>query len=92
MGSIRSIDSTTASRKFSIFAESRNLLFALHSPQDALWIGRIVDYAFTVAFNPMFYHLLEASQEATNIGILVIELIYNNPNLSYVSKIVARLS
>ncbi|XP_028081115.1 methionine aminopeptidase 2B-like isoform X3 [Camellia sinensis] len=46
-GSIRSIDSTTASR-------------------------RIVDYAFTVAFNPMFRHLLEASQEATNIGILVL--------------------
>ncbi|XP_028081114.1 methionine aminopeptidase 2B-like isoform X2 [Camellia sinensis] len=45
---------------------------ALHSPQDALWIGRIVDYAFTVAFNPMFRHLLEASQEATNIGILVL--------------------
>ncbi|CAL5421437.1 unnamed protein product [Camellia sinensis] len=43
---------------------------ALHSPQDALWIGRIVDYGFTVAFNPMFHHLREASQEATNIGIL----------------------
>ncbi|GMP50597.1 hypothetical protein CsSME_00017149 [Camellia sinensis var. sinensis] len=53
--------------------------------------GRIVDYAFTVAFNPMFDHLLEASQEATNVGILVIELNHNNTNLSNVSKIVARL-
>ncbi|CAL5349999.1 unnamed protein product [Camellia sinensis] len=64
-GSIRSIDSTTASKIFRIVCKQ-----ALHSPQDALWIGRIVDYAFTVAFNPMFHHLLEASQEATNIGIL----------------------
>ncbi|XP_073053572.1 methionine aminopeptidase 2B-like isoform X4 [Primulina eburnea] len=31
--------------------------------------GHIVDCAFTVAFNPMFYPLLEASREATNMGI-----------------------
>ncbi|KAK4387855.1 Methionine aminopeptidase 2B [Sesamum angolense] len=31
--------------------------------------GRIVDCAFTVAFNPMFNPLLEASREATNTGI-----------------------
>lgn len=31
--------------------------------------GRIVDCAFTVAFNPMFDPLLEASREATNTGI-----------------------
>ena len=33
--------------------------------------GRIVDCAFTVAFNPMFNPLLEASREATNTGIKV---------------------
>ncbi|XP_020530611.1 methionine aminopeptidase 2B isoform X2 [Amborella trichopoda] len=31
--------------------------------------GRIVDCAFTVAFNPMFAPLLEAAKEATNTGI-----------------------
>ncbi|KAK2967485.1 hypothetical protein RJ640_009667 [Escallonia rubra] len=31
--------------------------------------GHIVDCAFTVAFNPMFDPLLEASREATNTGI-----------------------
>ncbi|XP_027164685.1 methionine aminopeptidase 2B-like [Coffea eugenioides] len=31
--------------------------------------GHIVDSAFTVAFNPMFDPLLEASREATNTGI-----------------------
>ncbi|XP_030442738.1 methionine aminopeptidase 2B isoform X1 [Syzygium oleosum] len=31
--------------------------------------GLIVDCAFTVAFNPMFHPLLEASREATNAGI-----------------------
>ncbi|KAG0498720.1 hypothetical protein HPP92_003411 [Vanilla planifolia] len=31
--------------------------------------GHIVDCAFTVAFNPMFSPLLEASREATNTGI-----------------------
>lgn len=31
--------------------------------------GRIIDCAFTVAFNPMFDSLLEASREATNTGI-----------------------
>lgn len=31
--------------------------------------GRIVDCAFTIAFNPMFDPLLEASREATNTGI-----------------------
>lgn len=31
--------------------------------------GRIIDCAFTVAFNPMFDPLLEASKEATNTGI-----------------------
>ncbi|XP_042414389.1 methionine aminopeptidase 2B-like isoform X1 [Zingiber officinale] len=31
--------------------------------------GRIVDCAFTVAFNPMFNPLLEASREATNAGV-----------------------
>ncbi|KAI5071664.1 hypothetical protein GOP47_0013915 [Adiantum capillus-veneris] len=31
--------------------------------------GRIIDCAFTVAFNPMFDPLLEASREATNTGI-----------------------
>jgi methionyl aminopeptidase len=31
--------------------------------------GRIVDCAFTVAFNPQFDPLLEASREATNTGI-----------------------
>ncbi|KAL9392106.1 hypothetical protein Peur_016026 [Populus x canadensis] len=31
--------------------------------------GHIVDCAFTVAFNPMFDPLLEASREATNMGI-----------------------
>ncbi|KAK8950541.1 Methionine aminopeptidase 2B [Platanthera guangdongensis] len=31
--------------------------------------GHIVDCAFTVAFNPMFNPLLEASREATNMGI-----------------------
>ncbi|BAU03604.1 hypothetical protein VIGAN_UM141300 [Vigna angularis var. angularis] len=33
--------------------------------------GYIVDCAFTVAFNPMFDPLLEASREATNTGIKV---------------------
>ena len=36
-----------------------------------LFIGYIVDCAFTVAFNPMFDPLLEASREATNTGIKV---------------------
>ncbi|GFZ14415.1 methionine aminopeptidase 2B [Actinidia rufa] len=34
--------------------------------------GHIVDCAFTVAFNPMFDPLLEASREATNTGIKVV--------------------
>lgn len=34
--------------------------------------GRIVDCAFTVAFNPQFDPLLEASREATNTGIRVL--------------------
>lgn len=34
--------------------------------------GYIVDCAFTVAFNPMFDPLLEASREATNTGIKVL--------------------
>ncbi|KAF7132944.1 hypothetical protein RHSIM_Rhsim09G0000700 [Rhododendron simsii] len=33
--------------------------------------GHIVDCAFTVAFNPMFDPLLEASREATNTGIKI---------------------
>lgn len=33
--------------------------------------GYIVDCAFTVAFNPMFSPLLEASREATNTGVKV---------------------
>lgn len=33
--------------------------------------GHIVDCAFTLAFNPMFNPLLEASREATNTGIKV---------------------
>jgi hypothetical protein len=39
------------------------------------WIffaGYIVDCAFTVAFNPMFDPLLEASREATYTGIKVL--------------------
>jgi methionyl aminopeptidase len=36
------------------------------------FVGRIVDCAFTVAFNPMFDPLLEASREATNTGIKVL--------------------
>jgi len=36
-----------------------------------LFLGYIVDCAFTVAFNPMFDPLLEASREATNTGIKV---------------------
>ena len=33
--------------------------------------GRIIDCAFTLAFNPMFDPLLEAVKEATNTGIKV---------------------
>ncbi|KAI0509771.1 hypothetical protein KFK09_010367 [Dendrobium nobile] len=39
--------------------------------------GHIVDCAFTVAFNPMFHPLLEASREATNTGIRVFKSIRN---------------
>eukprot|EP00258_Populus_trichocarpa_P028155 XP_024444174.1 methionine aminopeptidase 2B isoform X3 [Populus trichocarpa] len=38
--------------------------------------GRIVDCAFTVAFNPMFDPLLEASREATNTGIKGLMCVY----------------
>ena len=31
--------------------------------------GRIIDTAFTVAFNPMYDRLLEAVKDATNTGI-----------------------
>ncbi|KAG6491376.1 hypothetical protein ZIOFF_052716 [Zingiber officinale] len=41
--------------------------FGTHIDGDASW--RIVDCAFTVAFNPMFNPLLEASREATNAGV-----------------------
>ena len=34
-------------------------------------IGRIIDCAFTVAFNPKFDPLLNAVREATNTGIRV---------------------
>jgi hypothetical protein len=34
--------------------------------------GRIIDCAFTVAFNPMFDPLLKATRDATNTGIKVI--------------------
>ena len=38
------------------------------------WLaGYIVDCAFTVAFNPMYDPLLEASREATNTGIKVLD-------------------
>ena len=37
--------------------------------------GYIVDCAFTVAFNPMYSPLLEASREATNTGIRVLDFI-----------------
>ena len=33
--------------------------------------GRIVDCAFTVAFNPRYDNLLAAVRDATNIGIKV---------------------
>lgn len=39
-----------------------------------LLTGYIVDCAFTVAFNPMYDPLLEASREATNTGIKVLFL------------------
>jgi methionine aminopeptidase len=42
---------------------------------DVLWsfvAGHIVDCAFTVAFNPMYDPLLEASREATYTGIRVL--------------------
>ncbi|KAE9450503.1 hypothetical protein C3L33_17581, partial [Rhododendron williamsianum] len=47
----------------------------------------IVDCAFTVAFNPMFDPLLEASREATNTGIkigggLVIMVLFENSQVS----------
>lgn len=48
---------------------------------DFSFAGHIVDCAFTVAFNPMFDPLLEASREATNTGIKVVELIYNKYKL-----------
>ncbi|GMP96891.1 hypothetical protein CsSME_00045330 [Camellia sinensis var. sinensis] len=53
--------------------------------------GHIVDCAFTVAFNPMFDPLLEASREATNTGIKVIDPIYNTHSLCILSKLSARL-
>ena len=34
-------------------------------------VGRIIDCAFTVAFNPQFDPLLNAVREATNTGIRV---------------------
>lgn len=42
------------------------------SQNSAQFAGLIVDCAFTVAFNPMFDPLLEASREATNAGIKVL--------------------
>ncbi|GMP96892.1 hypothetical protein CsSME_00045330 [Camellia sinensis var. sinensis] len=56
-----------------------------------LLAGHIVDCAFTVAFNPMFDPLLEASREATNTGIKVIDPIYNTHSLCILSKLSARL-
>uniref|UniRef100_A0ACD6ADA0 Uncharacterized protein n=2 Tax=Avena sativa TaxID=4498 RepID=A0ACD6ADA0_AVESA len=40
--------------------------------------GHIVDSAFTVAFNPMFDPLLQATRDATNTGIKVCYLLFNN--------------
>lgn len=34
-----------------------------------LFVGRIIDCAWTVAFNPQFDPLLEAVKDATNTGI-----------------------
>jgi methionyl aminopeptidase len=33
------------------------------------WVGRIIDCAFTVAFNPQFDPLLKAVKDATNQGL-----------------------
>lgn len=48
-------------------------LESLFEMVDIEFAGYIVDCAFTVAFNPMFDPLLEASREATNTGIKVLE-------------------
>jgi methionine aminopeptidase len=39
-------------------------------------IGYIVDCAFTVAFNPKFDPLLQATRDATNTGIKVISTFF----------------
>ncbi len=36
-----------------------------------VFIGRIIDCAFTVAFNPKYDNLLKAVKDATNTGIKV---------------------
>ena len=36
-------------------------------------LGRIIDSAFTVAFNPRYDNLLKAVKDATNTGIKVFE-------------------
>jgi methionine aminopeptidase len=56
-----------------------NLVLAL-----AMNTGRIVDCAFTIAFNPQYDPLLEASREATNTGIRV-WLLFQYALLNYCS-------
>ncbi|KAI4974661.1 hypothetical protein ZWY2020_048268 [Hordeum vulgare] len=47
--------------------------------------GHIVDCAFTVAFNPMFDPLLQATKDATNTGIKVIlHILFTLPMLWYI--------
>ena len=48
--------------------------------------GYIVDCAFTVAFNPMYDPLLQATRDATNTGIKVISTCSFAPTVGCASK------
>ena len=51
-------------------------------------LGYIVDCAFTVAFNPMYDPLLQATRDATNTGIKVILTCSSAPSVGCASKFI----
>ena len=64
---VTSVDFSSISQYF-FNCKHTNLIFVL---------GYIVDCAFTVAFNPMFDPLLQATRDATNTGIKVISTFFS---------------
>jgi cytochrome b subunit of formate dehydrogenase len=62
---------------FIVFGLLMWLLFLIANADLIFVLGYIVDCAFTVAFNPMFDPLLQATRDATNTGIKVISTFFS---------------